>query len=154
MASATLTRWDRSNEFANMRSMMDRFFDRPFVRVPALFRTLDDGASSNLSLDVIETPASYVVKAAVPGMTPAEVDISVEEDILTIKGEHEEKQEVAEGSYLRQELRRGSFERSLRLPPTVDAENADASFENGVLTLTLPKKPEAQARTIKITPRA
>lgn len=150
----TLTRWDPSNEIATMRSMMDRLFDRPFGRVPAMLRGGEDLGPSGLNVDVYETPESFVVKAAVPGMDPKDVDISVEDDILTIKGEHEQKQDVQEDNYLRRELRWGSFQRSLRLPPTVDAEKADAKFENGVLSLTLPKKPEAQARSIKIVPHA
>jgi len=122
--------------------------------MPAIFRNGEDLGVSNLSLDVYETPENFVVKAAVPGMAPEDVDISVEDDVLTIKGEHEQKEEVTEDNYLRHELRWGSFQRSLRLPPTVDAEKADAAFENGVLTLTLPKKPEARARSIKITPHS
>ena len=141
-----LTRWDPANDLANMRSAMDRLFDRPFGRMPAIFRNGEELGMSNLNLDVYETPENFVVKAAVPGMAPEDVDISVEDDVLTIKGEHEQKDEVNEDHYLRHELRWGSFQRSLRLPPTVDAEKADASFENGVLTLTLPKKPEARAR--------
>ena len=151
MATA-ITRWDPQNDFAAMRGMMDRLFDQSFGRLPA-FRSGEDLGVSPLGLDVFETNESFVVKAAIPGVEPEKVDISVEDDVLTIKGEFEEKDEVSEGSYVRRELRYGSFQRSLRLPPTVDADKAQASFENGLLKLTLPKKPEARARSLKITPQ-
>jgi len=151
MATA-ITRWDPANDFAAMRGMMDRLFDQSLGRLPS-FRGNEDLGITSLGLDVYETNDSYVVKAAIPGVDPDKVDISVEDDVLTIRGEHEQKDQVNEGSYVRRELRYGSFERSLRLPPTVDADKAQANFENGVLRLTLPKKPEARARSFKITPQ-
>lgn len=153
MATA-LTRWDPAAELANMRSVMDRVLDQSFGRLPAVFRNGEEFGPATLGLDVYETPESFVVKAAVPGIAPEKVDISIEDDVLSIRGEHEEGTESGDETYLRRELRWGSFQRSLRLPPTVDADNADARFENGILTLMLPKKPEARARSIKITPHA
>lgn len=150
MATA-LTRWDPSADFAAMRNVMDRLFDQGFGRFPAL-RSGEDLGPASLTMDVVETGDSFVVRAAVPGVDPKDVDISVEEDILTIKGEFSTREEKEEENYLRREIRAGSFQRQLRLPPTVDPEKADAKFEHGMLTLTLPKKPEARARSIKITP--
>jgi HSP20 family protein len=135
-----------------MRNMMDRLIEQSFGRISAVKNGEDLGAPT-LGLDVYETNDSYVVKAAIPGVDPGKVDISVEDDVLTIKGEFERRDEAAETSYIRRELSYGAFQRSLRLPPTVDADNANAQFEYGLLTLTLPKKPEARARTIKITPQ-
>ena len=152
MATA-ITRWDPANDFAAMRGMMDRFFNQGAARFPSAFRGGEELGVSSLSLDVFETNDSFVVKAAIPGVEPEKVDISVEEDVLTIKGEFEQRDEATEGSYVRRELRYGSFQRSLRLPPTVDADKAQATFENGVLKLTLPKKAEARARSFKITPQ-
>ncbi|MBA4181726.1 MAG: heat-shock protein Hsp20 [Anaerolinea sp.] len=146
----TLTRWDPATEFTTMRSLMDRLFDQSFGRLPAI-RGGEDLGPSGLGLDVIETGDSFVVKAAVPGIDPKDVDISVEDDVLTIKGEFQQKEEASDENYLRRELRYGSFHRTLRLPPSVDVERADARFEHGMLKLTLPKKPEARARSIKIT---
>ncbi len=151
MATA-ITRWDPANDFAAMRGMMDRLFDQSFGRLPALRGGEDLGVSS-IGLDVYETNDAFVVKAAIPGVEPEKVDISVEDDVLTIKGDFEQKDETTEGSYVRRELRYGSFQRALRLPPTVDADKAQASFEHGMLKLTLPKKPEARARSFKITPQ-
>ena len=86
-------------------------------------------------------------------MDPKDVDISIDEDVLTIKGEYNQREEVDEDRYLRRELHWGGFSRQLRLPPTVDAGKADAMFENGVLTLKLPKKPESRTKVIHITPK-
>lgn len=150
MATA-LTRWDPAGDFAAMRNVMDRLFDQGFGRFPAL-RNGEDLGPASLTMDVVENGDSFVVRAAVPGVEPKDVDISVEEDILTIKGEFSTREEKEEENYLRREIRAGAFQRQLRLPPTVDAERAEAKFEHGMLTLTLPKKPEARARSIKITP--
>jgi len=152
MANA-LTRWDPAAEIAAMRNLMDRLFEQSFGRFPAFRNGSEDLGPITLALDVIEQPDSYVIKAAIPGVDPKDVDISVEDDVLTIKGEFSHKEEANEQNYLRREIRYGSFERQLRLPPTVDAEKASASFEHGMLRLVLPKKPEARARSIKITPQ-
>lgn len=149
----TITRWDPTAEVATMRGLMDRLFDQSFGRFPAFRNGGEELGSATLGLDVYETNNDYVVRAAVPGVSPSDVDISVEDDVLQIRGEFRQDNEVSEGQYLRRELRYGGFERSLRLPPTVDAEKAQATFENGVLTLTLPKRPEARARSLKITPQ-
>jgi HSP20 family protein len=150
--ATTLTRWDPFNDLTSMRSVMDRLFDQSFGRFPGV-RANEDLGPANLGIDVYETSTDYVVRAAVPGVDPKDIDISVEDEVLTIKGEFRHESEVNEDSYLRKELRTGSFQRSLRLPPTVDAEKASASFEHGVLKLSLPKKAEARAKSIKITPQ-
>ena len=147
----TLTRWDPFSELASVRHAMDRMFDRGFGRLPA-FRDGEDLGPGTLALDVHETNDEYVIAAAVPGVDPKDVDISVEDDVLTIKGDFQRKDEVQEENYLRRELRYGSFQRSLRLPATVDVGAASARFEHGMLWLSIPKKPEARARSIKITP--
>ena len=149
MATA-LTRWDPAADFAAMRTMMDRLFDQPFPRLP--FRNSEELGTASLSLDVVENGDTYVIKAAVPGVDPKDVEISVDEDVLTLPGEFNKQEETTEENYLRREIRYGSFLRQLRLPPTVEPEKAEAKFENGMLTLSLPKKPEARARSIKITP--
>lgn len=150
MATA-LTRWDPAADFAAMRNVMDRLFDQPFTRLP--FRASEDLGNTTLSLDVVENGDSYVVKAAVPGVDPKDVEISVDEDVLTIKGEFNKQEETTDENYIRREIRSGSFLRQLRLPPTVEPEKAEAKFEHGMLTLSIPKKAEAKARSIKITPQ-
>lgn len=150
MATA-LTRWDPAADFAAMRNVMDRLFDQPLNRLP--FRSGEDLGTSALSMDVVETGDTFVIKAAVPGVEPKDVEISVDEDVLTIRGEFNKQEETTEENYLRREIRYGSFQRQLRLPPTVEPEKAQATFENGMLKLSIPKKPEARARSIKITPQ-
>jgi HSP20 family protein len=149
MATA-LTRWDPSSEFAAMRNVMDRLFEQPFGRFAP--RNGEDLGNTSLSLDVVENGDTYVIRAAVPGVDPKDVEISVDEDVLTIRGEFKSDEQTNEDNYLRREIRSGSFQRQLRLPPTVEPERAEASFENGLLKLSIPKKPEARARSIKITP--
>jgi HSP20 family protein len=149
--ASSITRWDPLSDASAMRNAMDRIFEQSVGRLPA-FRGGEDLGMSPLGMDVYETNDCYVVKAAVPGVDPKDVDISVDDDVLTISGEFEQKDESNNENYIRREMRYGSFQRSLRLPPTVDADKADAQFENGVLKLTLPKKPEARARSLKITP--
>lgn len=154
MAANTVTRWDPFNEVNSIRSALDRFFDPAFARFPTALRgSNEELGTSTLGLDIYETNDSLVVKAAIPGVDPKDVDISVEEDVLTIKGSYETRDDVQEEHYHRRELRSGSFQRALRLPPTVEPQNATATFENGLLKLTMPKKQEARARSIKITPQ-
>jgi HSP20 family protein len=143
-----LTRWDPINDFQSLRTAMDRL-----QRLSRLSSGDDEVGIRSLSLDVVETNDEYLVRAAIPGVDPKDVDINVNEDVLTISGKFEHKQEEKEEQYLRRELSYGEFHRSLRLPPTLDVDKASARFENGVLELRLPKRPEARARSLKITPQ-
>jgi HSP20 family protein len=149
MASA-LTRWEPYNDLVNIRSLMERVFGQPIGGQPALAG--EDLDSGSFGMNVYENGDSLVVEAAVPGVDPKDVDISVDDDVLTIRGESHEEVEHKEDQWLRREFRRGSLHRQLRLPPTIDAEQAQAKFENGLLRLTFPKKPEARSRSLKITP--
>ena len=149
---ATVTRWNPNQEFVGLRHAMDRLFDQRFGRLPA-FRGADELGASTLGLDIFETGTEYVVKAAIPGVDPKDVEISIEDDVLTIKGETRKESAESNENWIRQELSYGNFQRSLRLPPTVEAEKAQATFDHGMLKLSLPKRPEARARYIKITPQ-
>lgn len=149
--ATTLTRWDPFAELANLRQMVDRMFEG-FGRMPS-WRSGDELEAVSLPVDVVETKDSYIIKAAVPGVDPKDVEIQIEDDVLTIRGEFQHREEHEDEQVIRRELQYGAFHRALRLPPTVDAEHAQATFENGMLKLVLPKKPEARARTIKITPQ-
>ncbi|HWO94110.1 MAG TPA: Hsp20/alpha crystallin family protein [Dehalococcoidia bacterium] len=144
---ANLVRWDPWQELATLRQQMDRLFEDGFGRL--MPRGFDE--SFGIAMDVVETPDRYTVKAAVPGVKPEDVDISVEDGVLTIKGEHREEHRDEKENYLRRELRYGAFERSLRLPPSVDADRAEAHFANGMLTLSLPKRAEAQPKKIRVS---
>jgi HSP20 family protein len=114
----------------------------------------DEGAARTaphwLALDVSENPTALVIKAALPGVQPDAVDIAIDGDILTISGEFKADAESEGTEYHRRELPVGSFERALRLPERFETERAAAAFENGILTLTIPKVEQAQVRHIKV----
>jgi len=147
----TMMRWEPFKEMMTLRQAMDRLFEDSFVRAP---RLLTDSLGGDILLDMYQTPNDVVVKASLPGIRPEEVDISIAEDVLTIKGEHKEEKEVKEKDYLMKERRYGSFSRSISIPVSVKSDKAEAVFENGVLTLTLPKAEEVKPKQIKIKPKA
>lgn len=140
----SLVRWDPFGEMSAMRRAMDRLFDESWT--PALWRDRE----ITVPVDLYEKDGSVVAKAALPGVNPDAVEVSVNDDLLTIKGstEHEEKEEGEH--YLRRELTYGAFSRTLPLPASVDPEKATAEYEDGVLTVTLPKVEGGGAKTIKV----
>jgi HSP20 family protein len=105
-----------------------------------------------LPLDIFTAPDALVVKAALPGVDPEKVEITVNGDTLTISGSNHEQRKEEQGEYLFQEVRRGSFTRTVSLPANLKPEDATADFQNGMLTLTIPKAEEAKPRQIKIGP--
>jgi HSP20 family protein len=147
---ADLIRRDPFRDMMSLRDAMDRLFEESFVRPFGGWPLLSGGPQS-LALDMYETDESLVVEASLPGISPDEVDISVVGNTLTIKGEHEEKkEEKEEGKYHFRERRYGAFQRTVALPTDVSADKADASFQNGVLKLTLPKVEEAKPKRIEV----
>lgn len=102
------------------------------------------------AIDMYEDKENVIVETQLAGVDPEKVEISVENDILTVKGESEKKSEVEEKNYYRKEIRRGSFYRSVPLPTHVLGDEASASAEGGMLKITIPKAPEAKPKTIKI----
>ena len=144
---ASLIKWQPVSDMMSLRDAMDRLFEDSFVTrrgFPALWN------GDTLALDVYETEESLVIKTSLPGVKPEEVDITVTEDVLTIKGEARSEEKVESANYLRQERRYGNFQRSLQLPVSLQTDRAEATFENGVLTLTIPKAEEAKPRTIQV----
>lgn len=147
---ANLIRRDPFREMMSLRDAMDRLFEESFVR-PLGGWPLLGGESQALALDMYETDEDLVVEASLPGFNPDEVDISVVGNTLTVKGEHVEEAEKEEkGKYHFRERRYGAFQRSVSLPVEVNSDKADASFENGVLKLTLPKVEEAKPKRIQV----
>ena len=127
---------------------MDRLFEDSFVRPSSMLMEGEERGS--LPLDMYQTEKEVVIKASLPGFKPEEVDISITGDTLTIKGEHQEEKETKEKDYFFKERRYGSFSRMVNLPVKVRSEAADATFENGELTLRLPKAEEARPKQIKV----
>jgi len=132
-------------EMISLREAMDRLFNDAFTR------PLDFGMSWQMpAIDLYQTDDNVVVRATLPGTKAEDVQISVTGDMLTIKGELKEKEEVKEKAYHIREHRYGSFERTLNLPTDVVADKAKAEFEDGVLTVTLPKAEEVKPKTITV----
>jgi len=104
-------------------------------------------------VDLYETDDEVVVQASLPGVKAAEVQVSVTGKTLTVRAETEAEQADERPNYHRQERRYGAFQRSLTLPVRVDADKANATFENGVLDLRLPKAPEVRSKTIEVKPK-
>jgi HSP20 family protein len=102
------------------------------------------------ALDVYQTPSEVVVKAALPGAKPEDVNIDITGDTLTIKGERKAEQEVKRENYLYQERRYGAFSRTVVLPSGLKSDKAEATMEDGVLTLTIPKAEEVKPKAIKV----
>jgi HSP20 family protein len=146
---SNLTRWEPTRDTMTLREAMDRLFDDAFTRPFSIMR---DGGSnwSSPAIDMYQTDNEVVVKAALPGIKSDEVQINVTGDILTLRGETKQEEERKDKSWHMREQRWGAFERSVRLPTTVVADQAKADFENGILTVTLPKSEKVKPKTITV----
>jgi HSP20 family protein len=145
---ANIVRWEPFRDLMSLREAMDRLFEESFIRPHAGW--LAPLGAEALAVDMYETDQDVVVKSSVPGIKPEDIDITITGDTLTIKGETKAEEKVEKSNYIRQERRYGAFSRSLTLPTTIVAEKAKAEFEDGVLTLTLPKAEEVKPKTIKV----
>lgn len=144
----TVVRWNPWREMTTLREATDRLLEDSLVRPT---RSWGDGSVERpfkLPLDVYTTPEEIVIVASLPGLTPDEVDIAIEGDSLTIRGKLRAPLENVE--YLSEERPYGALSRTLTLNVPVDADKAEAVFENGVLTLTLPKAEESKPKVIKV----
>lgn len=143
----SMVRWEPFREMTSLRDAMDRLFEDSFVRPTRLWPGQLVG---EIPIDMYQTANDVVVKASLPGVKPEEVDISITGDTLTIRGEHKEEHEAKQEDYFCKERRYGAFSRSVMLPVQVKTDKAEATFENGTLTLTLPKAEEVKPKQIKI----
>jgi len=139
--------WDPFHEMMSLRDAMSSLLQESFVRPSG---TPGDGMAGMLPLDISEKENEFVVKASLPGMRPEDVQISAHGDMLTIRGEIKAEQEKKDERYHLRERRVGEFQRMVRLPTPINPDKAQAQFENGVLTLTLPKAEESKPKQIKI----
>jgi len=135
-------------DFERMRKEMDRLWDS-FME-GGLRRRTEEGGEWLPSLDVAETKNEVVVKAEVPGMDPKDIDISLSDGVLTIKGEKRQEKEEKEADYHLVERSYGSFIRSVQLPKEVKSDKISASYKDGILKISLPKSEEAKKKEIKI----
>ena len=143
---SNLTRWEPVREMMTLREAMDRLFDDAFTR-PVNLR---DGGWTSPAVDMYQTDNEVVVRAALPGFKADEVQINVTGDVITLRGEMKHEEEKKERAWHIREHRWGSFERSIALPTEVTADKAVADFENGILTITLPKAEEVKPKTITV----
>ena len=148
--SNEVVRWEPFSEMVSLRDAVNRLFEDSFIR-PGAWPVPFEASALSIPTDMIETKDSVIVKMSAPGVKPEDIDISVVGESLTIKGETKSEEQFEEGSYIRKERRFGSFQRTLSLPTSVASDKAKAEFENGVLTLTLPKAEEARPKSIKVT---
>ncbi len=142
-----LQRWDPFRDLRQMEDTMNRLW-RGFGGYLGGYR---EGAEDwNILIDVVQREDDVMVKASLPGVKADDVDVSVEDNVLTLKAERKSDLEGENAAYLIQERPTGSFYRALRLPDTVDTEKIECTYENGVLTIALPKAAEKKKKQIKI----
>ena len=144
----SIVRWEPFNDLISLRDAMDHLFEESLVHPPRSLGTWSGNA--DLALDMYEQENEVVVKASVPGVKPENLDVTIIGDTLTIKGAIEEENEVRDENYIRRERRCGSFSRSIALPEGLNADNVDAVFENGVLTLHIPRSEEVKPKSVKV----
>ena len=138
-----MQRWDPLRELRQMDETMNRLW-RGFGGAPA---STEDW---NIALDVVQRPDQIVVKASIPGVKPEAIELAIEDNILTLRADRKPDFEDEKSVYLVQERPTGSFYRALRLPETVDSSKVQSNYENGVLTIVLPKAEEKKKKQIKI----
>ena len=139
-----LTPWTGMTSF---KKEMDRLFDRFFEPASGEMSVLGEWEPK---VDIAETKDAITLKAEVPGVDQKDITILLQDGVLTIKGEKEEEKEEKDKRYHRVERSYGAFARVMRLPSAVDESKAAASFKDGVITITLPKAPEAKGTTIPV----
>jgi HSP20 family protein len=134
-----------TDQFQSLRSEMDRLFDNFFGGFPSLAnlrQTLPAAQGLTPALDVKETEKELVVKADLPGIDEKDIQLTIQDGVLSLRGEKKTERKDERDNYYVMERSYGSFQRSIRLPETVNDEKAEARFDKGVLTITLPKRPE------------
>lgn len=134
------------NDFERLQNEINRLFDiSPFEESMGLF----DGTLTP-AVDVVENKDNLVVTADLPGINKDDIDISITNSVLTIKGEKQDEEETDDKKVYRRESWSGSFQRTVTLPNTVDPDKVKAEMKNGVLNITLPKKEEAKPKKIDV----
>jgi len=140
----TLVSWNPTHDLRAMDEMLDRLFNGP--------RTTN--TSAVLPIDVLEQDGKFILKSAIPGVNPEELDIQIENNVLSIKGEHKQESTSEEAKVYRREVAYGAFSRSIRLPENLNLEAVDAEFKNGVVTISIPKVEEPKPQPIKVNVRS
>jgi HSP20 family protein len=144
-----IVRWNPWGELFNLHSQMDELFSA----LSPSTSTTNGGERGYLQLpvDIRQTEDAFLIEASVPGFKPDEVEVTFDDGILTIKGNHNEEQEKTGGDWVRRERRMSSVYRQVGLPAEVRADEIKASFEHGVLRITVPRAQRAQPKRIPVT---
>ncbi len=145
-----IVRWSPARELLSMRDQMDRLMDDAFGAAWSRRPMVWDGVTVQMPLDVYQTDKEYVVRATLPGVKAEDLDINIVGETLTIKATSKEEQNVKEEDWLLKESRYSSFSRTVTLPSEVQADKVDATLEDGILTLKLPKAEALLPKTIKV----
>lgn len=145
----SIIRWEPFRDLVSTQDRFNQLFNDTFARAFGDQHEVPPGAWVP-AVDIYETDDSVVLKAELPGINPDDVEIRVEDSTLYLKGERKFEKEVKEENLHRVERSYGTFARTFALPNTIDADKVKAEYQNGILTLTMPKHEEAKPRTIKI----
>ena len=138
-----LSRWDPFREMMTMRQAMDRLIEN----------SISEGTSTQewgLPLDVVEDENDYTIKASIPGVKPDDLDITFDKGMLTIRGELKDESESTKGQYHLRERRYGTFTRSISIPTSVKPDEIQANYNDGILTLKMPKAEDVKPKRIPI----
>jgi len=143
---SSITRWDSYSGLSNLQEQVNRLFEGTFPR------RADQSALTSWApaVDIYETENELVVKADLPDVNEKDIDVRVENNTLTVRGERKFDEKTEKDNYLRVERTYGSFSRSFSLPNTVNNEAIKADYKNGVLTVTLPKRAESKPKQVKV----
>jgi HSP20 family protein len=138
-------KWEPVSEIMTLRQAMDQLFNDAYTRPVSM-----SGVSASPAIDLYQDNDNVVVKAALPGLKAEDVEISVIANVLSLRGEYKQENEHKDATYHIREQRYGSFERAVRLPTDVQTDKAKADFEDGILTVTLPKAETVKPKMINI----
>ncbi len=148
-------RWDPFGELRQMQSAMDRIWrgyggarrESPNASDESQGTYMENWA---VPLDVSRSGEDFLIRASLPGVSPEDIQVSIEDNVLSIRGQTSEQHQESSGNYLMRERRTGSFYRSLRLPDSVDADKVEPTYDHGVLTISIPKAEAKKARSLQI----
>lgn len=143
-----IIRWDPFRDLITLREKMNRLFEEAFTSRGEEKELIS--SSWTPSVDIYETENALVLNAELPGLDEDDIEIKIEDNTLSIKGERKFEKETKEENYHRIERAYGSFYRSFSLPSYVDQDKIEAEHENGILKITMPKKPELKPRKVKV----
>jgi HSP20 family protein len=145
-----LVRWNPWGELFDLHNQMDQLFQTLSTDTPRS-TSGGNGSYAYLPVDIRQTDEAYMIEAAVPGFRPEDVEVTFDDGVLTVRGQWHHEQEQKQGAWVRRERKMQSVYRQIALPAEVRAEEITAAFENGMLTITVPRAQKAQPKRIQVT---